>query len=184
MENLQQQGINLFLGQELARAGFKSITDTEITKMLGCKEIEHLENEKIKSDFYQKVVEDLKNKFKNRKASRLIKALKVVEEHRVREYDDYFEYRFYTEYVFPSDPYSNRVKKALCTVKYTKLENYVDSIIPEDIVNKIEMATLFGITNFYVCTPQLVDRKLSDPIVIGILGGEELPTKIFIGQYD
>lgn len=67
--------------------------------------------------------------------------------------------------------------KYTCILKSVCLDRYANDVMPDRVIESIERATALGVNHYEVCWPEIIDRKMLDPIVIGtFLMEDEKPT--------
>lgn len=54
-----------------------------------------------------------------------------------------------------------------CVLMSSKLDRYSNEVMPDRVIDDIVRAKRLGVNTFEVCWPEVMDKKMLDPIVIG-----------------
>lgn len=147
--------LTLPMGQRLLRAGFKPVTPATLFRKLGCHEIQRLEDQAALAEAKAKVLAE------HPQACGItteVTAMWVAVHYRTRP-------GMFGE--------GGRIlgDRRQVALHYIPLDHYVDQVIPDEILARVDQARQLGVTEFQVVVPMVTERK-RDPAVIGRLGGE------------
>ena len=156
------------LGQRLMDAGFKKITERELSEILKINEIQKMEDDLALQD----LEESLKPKLKiNQKYGKTIQIY-------ISSYSIYFDAP--GRFLKLRDFVCGSKKRKICQVNITSIDNYMDDKIPDSVYDSINKAKDLGVNKFAIAQPILVDVPRSDPVIIGYLGD----TMVYIDKWD
>jgi len=177
---------NLPLGQKLLALEIKPVTDQDLRTHFCADQLEKKLNAPIiyrerkervmekwvkherKREYRRKLKEHLKNKpaFLNvssweKEKSELEYSSRTGDEYSRPHYSNIMSYDF--DFGFGS----NRKR---VVIRYSKLNDYMEDVIPQYCLDQIEEAKKIGMDNFEVAYPVVEDVKQPDPVIISKVG--------------
>lgn len=149
---------NLPLGQSLLAMGFKPVTIDQLRERFGYEAIETAENHELKKKeldafFVRNNISD-----EGREKYYLKISLQNSDRWYVKRknyFGDETEYTFYT--------FRYRLESK-------SLEDYMDDVIPEQVLKNIEVAKKFGVVSFYIAYFVYRNKIRTNKVALGVVG--------------